>query len=273
VTKEMSEAPVRVTDSVTKLSAEDAGAVLVAGSHGGIYAAYLAAKAQARAVILNDAGVGRDDAGIAGLAYLERIGMAAATVDHRSARIGDGNDMLARGRISFVNATARALGCAPGQDCRAGAELLRRAAPPTGEAPAYAESRFLLRAGSPAVWGVDSNSLVRAEDAGQVVVTGSHGALLSGRPETAIGVAVLAAVFHDAGIGADRAGISRLPALDARGIAGATVAAASARIGDARSLWETGLLSAVNDLAAGRGAQPGMSVPDFAERMIAAAKR
>ena len=93
-----------------------------------------------------------------------------------------------------------------------------------------------------------------------------------GRPETAIGVPALAAVYNDAGIGIDRAGISRLPALDARGIAAATVAAASARIGDARSAWVTGRLSAVNRLAAEAGAATGMSVPEFVDCILAHAR-
>ena len=92
-----------VTDSVTLLGPGDAGRVVVAASHGGIYAANLAARAGVRAVILNDAGGGKDDAGIAGLAYLDRFGLAGATIAHNSARIGDGEDMLARGIISRVN--------------------------------------------------------------------------------------------------------------------------------------------------------------------------
>ena len=50
-------------------------------------------------------------------------------------------------------------------------------------------------------------------------------------------------------IGIDEAGVSRLPALDARGIAAATVSAAGARIGDARSTYEDGVLSRVNTRA------------------------
>src|SRR5258706_15796406 len=87
---------VRIADSVPRLGPEHAGTVLVGASHGGIYAANLAARAGLRAVILNDAGIGKDEAGIAGLAYLDRYGMAAATVSHDSAPIGDGADMLAR---------------------------------------------------------------------------------------------------------------------------------------------------------------------------------
>ncbi len=85
------------------------------------------------------------------------------------------------------------------------------------------------------------------------MIVGSHGALLGGDPATAFGVDALAAVFHDAGIGIDEAGIARLPALDARGIAAMTVDTASARIGDARNTYERGVISRVNRTAAARG--------------------
>lgn len=258
--------PILVADSVTKLGPEAHGAVLVAGSHGGVYAAWLAAKAGLRGVVLNDAGIGREDAGIAGLAWLDRLGIAAAAIGHETARIGDGADMMARGRVSRVNAAAARLGCAVGEACAAAAERLRAAPLPNAEPPPYAEARTLLRhdPGEPPVWGLDSNALVRPEDTGAFIVTGSHGGLLGGRPETAIRVDALAAIYNDAGIGIDAAGISRLPALDARGIAGAAVAASSARIGEARSTWETGRLSAVNETARRWGAAIGMGVPDFA---------
>ena len=51
--------------SVTKLPPAADGAVVVGGSHGAVYAAYLSAKAGARAAIHNDAGVGRDEADLA----------------------------------------------------------------------------------------------------------------------------------------------------------------------------------------------------------------
>lgn len=103
------------------------------------------------------------------------------------------------------------------------------------------------------------------------MVTGSHGALLGGKPETAIRVDALAAIYHDAGIGIDEAGISRLPALDRRGIAGATVAGDTARIGDARSVWETGRISHLNPLAESWGGKRGMAVATFAEVIAARA--
>src|SRR5204863_9903520 len=108
--------------SVTKLPSEVDGAVLVGGSHGAIYAAYLSAKAGARAAIHNDAGIGRDDAGVSGLAWAQTHGMAMAAVLSGSARIGDGADMLRRGLISRANPLAEACGVVPGQSVAEAAE-------------------------------------------------------------------------------------------------------------------------------------------------------
>ena len=256
-------------DSITFVTAEHRDRVVVAGSHGGRYCGYLAAKAGLLGVILNDAAVGREEAGIGSLAFLAPLGIPAATVAHDSARIGDAEDMRARGRISHCNEPARRLGCEPGQTC---AETVRRMAarpPPDAplEAPAGEESRFVLRPegdGRPAVIGCDSASLVQPEDVDHIVVTGSHCGALPGRPGYGLGVRARGAVFNDAGGGA---GVARLPVLDAQGIPGAAVAAASACIGDARSTWKTGVVSAVNDLAADRGVRAGMTVPEVADRL------
>ena len=56
-----------ILDSVTVFPPEARGHAAIAASHGGDYAAYLAAKAGLKAVILCDAGVGRERAGIGGL--------------------------------------------------------------------------------------------------------------------------------------------------------------------------------------------------------------
>ena len=85
---------------------------------------------------------------------------------------------------------------------------------------------------------------------------------MGGRPETALKYDVRAAFYNDAGIGIDEAGVSRLPALDRRGIAAACVSAPSARIGDARSTYEDGILSRVNARAAALGLKSGMTARD-----------
>jgi hypothetical protein len=268
----MAESAILIADSVTRLGPEHVGSVLIAGSHGGVYAACLAARAGLRAVILNDAGVGLDQAGIAGLAYLDTYDIAAATIGHDSARIGDGADMARRGIVSHVNAAAARLGCAPGQPCLAAAERLEAAPLPAARPPAMAETRhlFLEAPGGIKIWALDSASLARPDDAGAIVLVGSHG---GGPSANALKADCRAAIFNDAGIGIDGAGIARLPVLARRGIAAATVSAASARIGDGRSIWESGIVSAVNDRAAAAGGSVGMTVPDLVRRLLRAEER
>ena len=99
-----------LADSVTKPTDAWIGAVLVSASHGGVYAAYCAARVGVRAMILNDAGRGKDDAGIGGAAWCDALGLAYAAIDTMSARIGNAEDMAARGVISTANAAARSLG-------------------------------------------------------------------------------------------------------------------------------------------------------------------
>jgi hypothetical protein len=261
---------VAAAESVTQLE-DVAGKVLVAGSHGGVIAAWYGAKAGVHALVLNDAGVGKDRAGIAGLVYLEAIGMAAAAVDCMSARIGDGADMLARGVISHANVFAALCGVVAGQSCRDAAERMRAAPKPRSGAPPYAEGRWRVAQGPPEVWALDSVGKIEAEDAGRILVIGSHGALHGGRRESALGVDAAAAVFNDAGVGADRIGMTRLPVLGARGIPAVAVDCMSARIGDGRSMWETGVVLHMNAPAAARGATRGMSVQKFVAQFAAPA--
>jgi hypothetical protein len=263
-----------VTDSVTTLGPDPRGRVALAASHGGRYAAYLAAKAGLKAVILSDAGVGRERAGIGGLDLLQELGMAAATIGHRSARIGDGQDSLARGIISFANTHALRCGVTLGMTARAALERLEAAeaiAPATP--PVMQEARHVVDEASTAqvrVVTLDSNALVTPDDVGHIIVTGSHGGLLGGRPETAVKQNVFAALYNDADIGIDDAGISRLPALDARGIAGATVSAWSARIGDGQSTYRDGFVSALNETARRCGGEIGISAKELVARLVAA---
>ena len=104
-----------VVDSITEALGHGAGRIAVSGSHGGISAARFAVQAKVRLAIFNDAGVGRDGAGIAGLALLQQAGIAACTVSHDSARIGDARSTLHDGVISHANAAAAALGARAGQ--------------------------------------------------------------------------------------------------------------------------------------------------------------
>ena len=249
--------------------------VAVSGSYGGRYNAYNAAKWPARAVIMNDAGVGKGDAGIVGLEFLDRIKMAAATADAMTCHIGDGDHMLANGVISHVNATATSLGCKVGQSVRDCAELMRAAVPPTEMPPAITDgARYILRdnPGEPRLVCADSIGMIEPEDAGDIVVTASHGALSGGRPDNAVAPDVFACFFSDGGVGMDGAGIARLAPLDARNIPAGAVSADSAPIGDARALYHGGILSHVNQAASRLGAHPGMTLKAFVDILLTAAR-
>jgi hypothetical protein len=258
---------IRLAPTATKVPADGAGRVIVCGSHGGAYAGYLVAKTNAKAVILNDAGVGLDGAGIGALDLCEGIGLAAAMVAHDSARIGDAEDMWSRGTVSYANACAARAGCVAGQTCKEAALALTSAEPPIGVLAPYAEARF--DAGSTRsglrITCVDSISLVNDSDVGQIVISGSHGGLVAGQHGLAIRVQAAFALYHDAGVGIDDAGLSRLPVLNGMGVAAATVAASTARIGDARSLFATGIVNHVNALAGALGVAPGMTVAQACE--------
>lgn len=263
-----------VLDSVTHLTAEHKGRVGYCGSHAGIYAAYYAAAKGIAAVVLNDAGIGRERAGVAGLQLLEDLGVPGAAISHMSARIGDGRDGIARGVISTVNGPAAALGVTTGQSCRDALALILKASPgPSPKPQALEESRFEVpedgRSGVKVIV-MDSISLVTPADDGHIIVAASHGGALGGRPELAIKYPVFAAVCNDADHGIDRAGTTRLPALDSRGIAAACVSAFSARIGDGRSTYADGYISIVNDTARTYGGMVGQSTREFVAAMMAA---
>jgi uncharacterized protein YunC (DUF1805 family) len=259
-----------VCDSATQLVAAARGRVAVCGSHGGVYPAWLAARAGVRAVLFNDAGIGRSSSGVGGLYWLGGLGIPACAVDHQSARIADGADMLAAGILSTVNETAAALGCRPGQHCReAVAHLAHAHAPAHRAIPDIGETRAAIaHAGHRRAWALDSMSLVEPRDARSIVVTGSHGGLLGGKPDAMLAVDVFGAFFNDAGGGKDGAGFARLPVLDGRGIVAACVWCGSARIGDGRSTWEDGILSHVNGTGARLGLVEGMSTRAALARLV-----
>ena len=125
-----SDRPVVLVDSITKVDRGDEGAVVISGSHGGRSSGEFALAVPLAAVFFNDAGIGKDEAGIAGLAMLDERGVPACAVGHESGRIGDAADMWGHGVVSRVNAAAAAAarGAAPEMAVReAVRELAQRA--------------------------------------------------------------------------------------------------------------------------------------------------
>jgi hypothetical protein len=119
--------PVKLVDSITELTALDAGCIAVTGSHAGLSSARFAHAARPLLSIFNDAGIGKDAAGIAGLDWLQAHGMAACAVAHTSACIGVAQSTWDHGVISHHNAAAQHLGIRTGQTCQRIIQILHHA--------------------------------------------------------------------------------------------------------------------------------------------------
>lgn len=116
-------------------------------------------------------------------------------------------------------------------------------------------ARAVVACDDRAVLLLDSITEIRPEDAGHVVVAGSHGGGSAVR--YALDVPLLGCFFNDAGIGKDQAGISGLALLACPTLA---YSHASARIGDAADGWRNGIITALNPAAVSAGLQTGMTV-------------
>lgn len=115
-----------IMDSITKVTPDDRGAVVISASHGGASSGEFALQVPLKLVFFNDAGVGKEGAGIKALDMLQAQGVAAGTVAHTSARIGDAQDMWDNGVVSYINHAAANLGITVGQDLQAAINALKR---------------------------------------------------------------------------------------------------------------------------------------------------
>ena len=123
---ETGEGRVLVMDSISYMGDDTRPSdVIVCASHGGFSAGeYVFRYPAPRAVIYNDAGLGKDNAGIVALSMLDEKGIAAATVSHNSARIGDSEDTYENGVITHVNSVAASLRISTGMTVKAVCEIL-----------------------------------------------------------------------------------------------------------------------------------------------------
>ena len=105
-------------------------------------------------------------------------------------------------------------------------------------------------------------------DVTDVIIGASHGAAAA--TQLAISVRPRGVIAHDAcaTIGKDRGGAGGLALLNSYLIAGATVDGFSARMSDAREMYEIGTLSFVNDIAARMGISAGMKTKEAAMIML-----
>lgn len=113
-------------DSVSYITAANRGDIIVSGSHGGTSSAGYAIDARAGAVFFNDAGGGKNSAGIKGLEDLEKHNIIAAAVGHEAAEIANAADTYHSGIITHVNEPARRAGLRPDMTVAAAVAFLRR---------------------------------------------------------------------------------------------------------------------------------------------------
>jgi hypothetical protein len=220
-----------VTDSCTycdeRVQTTD---VIIAGSFAGEIAAAMALRRGARAFLGNAAGIGRDRAGVSGLALGQRLS-APAALSEQSARLGDGPDGYTHGVVAHVNAVAQALGVRADMPCAEAAMLLLKAAPGVvGRGDAAFDTRCTIVYDGPEgqVAAMASVSFATAEHAGQVICAGSHTGAVTGHYVAAYDFAVAGVICNDAGVGKDQSGIAGLALLNKVGIPAASVAAMSA---------------------------------------------
>jgi hypothetical protein len=242
--------------------------VVVPASYVGVLPARMMAVHRPRGVIGHDACVGKDGAGIAGLWYLEALGIPAATADGMSAEMGNGADLWEHGVVSRVNYPAERCGVRPGMAVAEAARLLRDVDPDDVEVGNKVR-REVVEEHPSGRRIVVTDSIVWAypEDARRsVLVTAGH----TGRSGASF---LLEAdpwgfICHDGGMSKNRSGITGLRTTALHGLPGATIDGDTAPIGDAFAAWEIGRISARNEPAAALGVDVGMTVADAARRLL-----
>lgn len=260
-----------VYDSITQVKdCKVTSPVVVCGSHGGLAAAIFALKYHVKGVIFNDAGCGKDQAGIAGIFLLEDFGILGACVDTFSSCIGIGLETK-EGTISYVNTPAFKVGVKSGMSAQEAANLMVDSISSPNEdkilsLPEEKEIRIKSGKNNRCIITLDSNSMIKKEHGNSIILTGSHGGLVGDLP--AVKFPVSAAFYNDAGVGKDNAGISRLDWLQRNGVVGATVSKDSAQIGVGFETYNSGIISYINQLGHDAGLKKGMFAKDGAQMLF-----
>ena len=107
-------------DSLGDIYPDNTNPILVCGSHcgdNGTFARKLK-HCHVQAVFLNNAGIGKNQAGISGLTHYEAENILACAVSHNSAEIGVSSDTWEAGVISHSNSLAAAAGIQPGDSVK-----------------------------------------------------------------------------------------------------------------------------------------------------------
>jgi uncharacterized protein YunC (DUF1805 family) len=124
IVRESGKARLIIVDTTSDVHEGNDNDVIVTGSHSGINSGEYLAHNKIKGTIGNDAGIGKENAGIAGLKILEEHGIPAAAVASMSAHIGNGTSTYEQGKISAANETAKKLGIAIGMSAKEAAEKM-----------------------------------------------------------------------------------------------------------------------------------------------------
>jgi hypothetical protein len=243
--------------------------VVVAASYVGVLPARMMAVHRPRGVIGHDACVGADAAGIAGLWYLEALGIPAATAAGMTAELGNGPDLFEAGEISYVNYPAERVGVEVGMPVREAARLLRDVDPVDTEVGNKIR-REVVEEHESGRRVVVTDSIVWAypEDEGRsVLVTAGH----TGRSgaKFLVEAAPWGFICHDGGRSKNDSGTTGLATAQEHGLPGACIDGRTAPIGDAFRGYAVGRISVCNDLAAALGVREGMPVREAATLLLA----
>jgi len=117
-----------VTNTAGSYDENNKDDVVIDGSHFGVNSAKMAVDATVKGRIGNDAGIGKNSAGIAGLNILEKVGIPSAAVSSMSAKIGVGMSTWDTGKVSTVNESARKIGVKVGMTTKEAANVMFQSA-------------------------------------------------------------------------------------------------------------------------------------------------
>lgn len=246
--------------------------VVVNASYCGVLPARFIAEQRPRGAIGVDCAVGPAGASIAGLWYLEALNIPAAVADVMTVRLGDGVDLYTHGMISFANRPALDCGVQAGMPVREAARFMLESDPRVLTA-SQVTNRTVVQTGPQGhqVVCTDSIAFGLLEDMRNVLVTAGH----TGRSAVPylLRVKPFGFICSDGGKGREEGGIAGLYMVETEGLAGATVDARSARMGDGLSSYYDGIISAVNAIAHGAGVRRDMPAAEAAALLMRRSQR
>lgn len=241
--------------------------VVVNASYCGVLPARFIGRHRPRGTIGVDCAVGPAGASIAGLWYLEALNIPAAAADVMTVKLGNGDDLYGNGIISFINRPAQDCGVSPGMTVSEAARLILEQDPADPDAADVTNRRVVGEGPSGRlIVCTDSIAFGLPEDTRNVLVTAGH----TGRSAVPylLKVQPFGFICSDGGRGNEDSGIAGLIEVNASGLAGATVDARSAKMGDGLSSYYDGVISAVNELAESAGVTIGMSAAEAASILV-----